>query len=1009
MFHFLSLKPEFSKQASCSYLSTVKKIFFILIVLLNGLTLAAQNNGDLDGFRHISVRNGLPSSEVYYVIQDSKGYVWMCTDAGVCRYTGFSFVSFTTREGLTDNTVFRLKEDNRGRIWAQGFSGGLSYFEGGHFNPVKANDSLVKIFQNGQRLTHFLETDSVGGIIVGGLYSNGVYRIGPEDNFSSVKKMKSPLGDFCYRAIWSTSDRKVFTFSTFQAVPTLEYSATVFHNGNRIKFPLMKGAGNFNNNRSVLTRDNRILYSYDTKVFEILPDGNVKEHAFPKYIVGLNIDLSGNVWVSMRDAGTFLFYDGNLDQNGKQFLNGHTVSCVCEDSEKGYWFSTVGEGVYYLPDLNINYLAGTPGYAGSPVRTIEPLSGGRIVFGSENNMLYLFNADHPDTVISAEITGNPNAAIDAVYTYHDTILVSGNAFYYLLPDFSQVNKTSEVGHAKGRAFSYPGKAPFFFTHTAFYFFDQQNNFVRRENTNIRYTAAGYDKDGNLWLGSLNGLWKYENGIPVFMNDSLSGIHSRVDVIVSDSTGLLWIATRGEGIYVKDGNRYWHLSEKDGMASNICRSLAIDQNGNVWAGTNRGVTLISGFDRKTGKANLRSFNNTHGLLSDEILCLLCQNGKLFMGSYRGICWIDINSLTRQTVQPPVYLNRILYGEDTISMSVKPSFEFSDATIRVFIEGLSYHDPEGLRYRYRLSGGSGEWITTANREISFSGLSPGDYRLEIFAVNSSGIGSKKPVVFSFTILTPFYRSWWFILILVLLLIGIVWVIAGSRAHRLRVLAKEKAANERRIAELRLSALRAQMNPHFIFNAINSIQHFVLKNESDQAYNYLSKFSRLIRLVLDQSQTDLIPISEEIKMLELYVELEQLRFERPFRFDLFVDPDLSDDNVMIPGMLVQPFIENAIWHGLLPKKEGDAFVSVRFSKHGDHQMEIRIEDNGIGRKAAAESVSAKDARRSYGMLITEERLKLTQSRNTFTKTVISITDLEDAEHKAAGTLISIIIQFD
>ncbi|HET6989869.1 MAG TPA: histidine kinase, partial [Bacteroidia bacterium] len=522
-------------------------------------------------------------------------------------------------------------------------------------------------------------------------------------------------------------------------------------------------------------------------------------------------------------------------------------------------------------------------------------------------------------------------------------------------------------------------------------------------TKIRFTAACYGNDGTLWLGALNGLWKFEGNRPVYLGDSLNGIKARVDGICQDKNGVLWLATRGEGIFAIKGNTKWHFGETEGMAANTCRAITIDKStGAIWVGTNHGVTIITEFDLETGKAKLRSFNTSHGLLSDEVKFILCFDKKLWMGSNEGLCWIPIKALISDSVPPPVYITHVLFGTDSCKLNEVETFDFSDKTIRIFVEGLCFRDPSGIRYKYRMIGGDQQWITTANREINFSGLSPGEYRLEILAVNSDGVESDHPSVFSFRILAPFYRTPWFILIMVSVLIALVWLGASFRIRIKQKRAKEKADTERRIAELRLSALRAQMNPHFIFNAINSIQHFVLQNDSEQAYSYLSKFSRLIRLVLDQSQSETIPLDQELKMLHLYIELEQLRFERPFTYTIDVDDELLDENIRVPGMLVQPFVENAIWHGLLPKKTGDARIKISFHKKG-HVIEITIEDNGVGRKTKTESKQGEEKHRSYGLQITEERLRLADQKNP-DQPVIDITDMEDGQGNPIGTRVII-----
>jgi LytS/YehU family sensor histidine kinase len=233
--------------------------------------------------------------------------------------------------------------------------------------------------------------------------------------------------------------------------------------------------------------------------------------------------------------------------------------------------------------------------------------------------------------------------------------------------------------------------------------------------------------------------------------------------------------------------------------------------------------------------------------------------------------------------------------------------------------------------------------------------------------------------------------------------IFTLARLRVNAVRRKVARKSTEEQRMAELRLSALRAQMNPHFIFNAINSIQHYILHNDSDKAYSYLAKFSKLIRLVLDQSQHKTITLKQELEILGLYLELEQLRFEHPIRISLNVPPDIDQSGIRLPGMLVQPYVENAVWHGLLPLKEREGVLSISIREEKENLL-ITIEDNGIGRMAALQG-KKEAGRRSYGMLITSERLKL-MGRPDFNVHSVTVMDLYDDAGKALGTRVEITI---
>jgi LytS/YehU family sensor histidine kinase len=208
--------------------------------------------------------------------------------------------------------------------------------------------------------------------------------------------------------------------------------------------------------------------------------------------------------------------------------------------------------------------------------------------------------------------------------------------------------------------------------------------------------------------------------------------------------------------------------------------------------------------------------------------------------------------------------------------------------------------------------------------------------------------------------------------------------------------------KIAEFKMTALRSQMNPHFVFNAITSIQHYIIKQDTFKSYNYLAKFSLLIRTILDNSKEEYIALSQEINTLKLYIELEQIRFKQPFTFILDIDEQLEMDTY-IPTMLIQPYVENSIWHGLMPKKS-DCILEVKILKKETHIFVI-IKDNGVGRK---HTVKKSNLHESKGMSITEQRIKELETTNE-KKFNVSILDLTDETGNATGTEIHIIIPFD
>lgn len=207
------------------------------------------------------------------------------------------------------------------------------------------------------------------------------------------------------------------------------------------------------------------------------------------------------------------------------------------------------------------------------------------------------------------------------------------------------------------------------------------------------------------------------------------------------------------------------------------------------------------------------------------------------------------------------------------------------------------------------------------------------------------------------------------------------------------------------MELHALRAQMNPHFIFNCLNSIDYYIIKNETEKASDYLNRFSKLIRLILQNSRAEYVSLKDELEALKLYMEMESLRFDDRFEYLVRISASLQLENIEIPPLLLQPYVENAIWHGLAKKSKGKNRLDLTITRQNG-LLHCRIEDNGIGREAAQKLKSESTSKhRSMGMYITRDRLSAL-SRMQQSKADVVVTDLKNEDGSAAGTRVEISI---
>jgi hypothetical protein len=579
-----------------------------------------------------------------------------------------------------------------------------------------------------------------------------------------------------------------------------------------------------------------------------------------------------------------------------------------------------------------------------------------------------------------------------------------NADYTYIVDslMRPVDSPEPARHLKGCVVHPGGDTLFGFSHSTFVWVDKEYRLVKTSLAPVRITSACY-QENTLWLGGLNGLWRMQDTVPEYMGNKYPALSVRIDDMVADDAGRLWISTRGDGVFVLDHDTVHHFDQEAGLSSNTCRSIAVDAQGNVWVATNKGISVLSDYNRFSGRATISRYNRTDGLLSNEVNFIEVEQETVWMGGPEGLCWVPASKLLVNLTPPPVYINSVITGSDTLQATDSIVMEYEDNRMRIICEGVSLRNANRISFRYRLSGSAEGWVHTQSREITFSNLEPGDYTFVLYALNSNGIPSTSPATLHIHVIRPFTKTYWFYALIALGVFALLFFIVRFRLNAIRRKSARRSTEDRRMAELRLSALRAQMNPHFIFNAINSIQHYILNSDSDKAYSYLAKFSKLIRLVLDQSQSNTITLKQELEMLGLYIELEQLRFEHPIAITLHVQESIDQSGIRLPGMLIQPYVENAIWHGLLPLKGRDGLLNISISEEKEKLL-IVIEDNGIGREAAQVNHKEK-ARRSYGMLITDERLKL-MGRSEFNVHLITIIDRTDEEGDGCGTRVEITI---
>jgi len=348
---------------------------------------------------------------------------------------------------------------------------------------------------------------------------------------------------------------------------------------------------------------------------------------------------------------------------------------------------------------------------------------------------------------------------------------------------------------------------------------------------------------------------------------------------------------------------------------------------------------------------------------------------------------------------------LYNNDTLHLKFNEnffSFEFA---------ALDYVNANKNKYAYYLENFDKNWIYTdaSHRFAEYTAVPPGDYIFRVKGSNNDGIWNEEGIKIFIHIKPPWYRTVLFYILSLVFIISSLWFAMVWRIKKIRKkheVEQQIMKIQQQLIELEQKSLRLQMNPHFLFNSLNSIQSFVIENDTDKAIYYLSRFSQLMRLILNNSQNTYVLLEEEIKVINLYVDLEKLRYDNIFDFELKIDEEVEAEFIAIPPMIIQPYIENAIIHGLVNKKK-DGKLTIDIKMEDDFIICI-IEDNGVGRKVSNRLKEQSGiSHKSSGMLITQERLDILNKSDKH-KLSVQITDLENEDGSACGCRIALRIAF-
>jgi len=985
-------------------MKAIRLFLFSAFLLLQSFDLLAQE----PVYRQFTNEQGLPSSEVYDVLQDKRGYMWFATDQGIVRYDGYNFTTYNESNGLPENTVFDLELDKQGNIWVNSLRGHLAYFDGEKIQPYRFNHVLDSLFEQNPASLYLFNTYHIfspDSVVINTVGHDLVSITGDGAVYKPLEK------DSTFNHLFLLDQGKVLiNGSSRNYHPT--YKVHSSKSSFTFELPLLVYEGPAHQFK-VKHHKNRLFISDYNIIYEIDFEGKiVNSKTFNSIIYALNIDNEDNIWIGTSTNGLYKFSNLNLTEKPSNYFKTVPISSFGFDHEGGVWITSLSKGVFYIPLKSNFFYNRLTGQDFNIVRDLFIDSESVCWLALSRGRLARLMPDQSINIIELDTTINFEINDILFHQPSESILIATSVYLYqlkMLPGSSPPQYDIKMFDTKRGEGKYRSILDLFIDKSGALWSGQFDGLYRfypnlevayssSQTTGFRMRIEDISQIGDtIYFATLNGLYSFHDSTFTHLGDKFDLLRKRITDIFALNDTLL-IGTKANGLLMLTSQGLNRFDQSTGLLSNTIKNIGANKE-YLLIGTNNGISLIKRSALKQGKS-FESFNINSGMHANEINSIESLDGVFYLATANGLQVIDPQFLVRPDIQMPIYLTKLLVNQKPQQITKQLQVKHSQNDIQIDYFAISFRDKSKQTYRHRLLGLEEDWIVNQNTTAQYPYLPSGQYIFEVSVRNGNGIWNPSSARLSIHVLKPYWAKPWFIVIVLLLFIGLIVALFYWRI---------KAANKHNqllydINWYQQEALINQMNPHFLFNSLNTVHRYVLQNDRLASSRYLTKFANLMRRILENSQEKSITIAAEKEALNLYLELESARFKDKFNYQIHVDERIAENKVKIPVFIVQPIVENAIWHGLMPSdKPGQ--VAIYFERETYNSLKIRVVDNGIGRKEAAVQAEANKTthKKSLGLSIIKRRIELI---NIQEKTNISLSykDLIAEDKSAAGTEVTV-----
>ncbi len=947
----------------------------INILSLLFLPTALVYSQDLS-YRQFTIEDGLPSNQIYALHQDQNRFIWFATENGLSRYNGAAFVNYTLFDGLPDTEIIDFYEDSKNRLWFCTLNGKLGYYKDGFFYNENNTDFLKDAYLNNS-IRNVIEDD------LGNIYFSCDKLIIKINHQNKLTKLNAPVHS---KGMVKDKEGQIYVVKKnkndslyLMKIPEMELT------------PLK--SINFDNKNKY-----KLFYSKTTNFSKVHPVSDSFNKSFRPSSNDFVLKKDNTYWLSspLRSLQILEANEQGLFEpayNSDKLLLTRGII----DREKYIWYGSLGQGVFRFDKSNAMVYRLGEHLEGELLTSLYiDKSRNRIYCGTSDGVLNVISKDSIQSInLGTQYDGNIRIRdiekdnFDRIWLTCDRFVLAYNS-KSLQPD-NIVNINTPLNAPKDITFDKTSNQ-FFLANslqTFKYDYNQHQLRNRKELLHKRSTYVHIDSDKQLWVGTSKGLFYFSKD--TIDNDYVSlGIDDPISSINHVGKTII-VGTKGKGILLINNDSIRRITSNLGLPTNLIRSIYVAEDESVWIATNQGLCKIQ--DIHQPNLDIRVINKQNGLINNDIIDCGMIDSTLYVLCSQGLSVLQLSALNDDFVPPVIKLEQILVNDQIISSDSIKHLTADQNNISFHFSGIYFGNRSKLEYIYKLIGYHDNWQKTKNDNLVFEQLPPKEYRLELYATvdGKRSINTEK---IQFNITPKFHQK---------KIVQFLWIFSmlSSTFFFMRYffkLEKEKDKTEKRLLQLEQVALQSQMNPHFIKNSLGAIQHLMIKKDVRTANKYLTVFGELITQLLNQSDQSQIKVLNEIKILELYLSIEKLRFDSNFDFQIICDAKEILDS-KIPSMMIQPLVENAIIHGFRDmSNQRNNSLNIRLNPKNNYLI-CTVEDNGSGIKANSLEQSLISKRNGIAIKNIKERISLLAIKNPNTSFDIVKTN-------SKGTLIKLYL---